>query len=55
MGLQPFGSPDAMMRSAAEAMAGNKFWFSAGPAVLGLMIHMMTGAMFGIGFAFFAH
>lgn len=49
-----FGSPDAMMRSAMEAMAGNKFWFSAGPAVLGLLIHMMTGAMFGIGFALLA-
>ena len=49
-----FGSPDAMMRSAAEAMAGNKFWFSAGPAALGLLIHMMTGAMFGIGFALLA-
>ena len=49
-----FGSPDAMMRSGMEAMAGNRFWFSAGPAVLGLLIHMMTGAMFGIGFAFLA-
>ena len=49
-----FGSPDAMMRSGMEAMAGNEFWFSAGPAVLGLLIHMMTGAMFGIGFAFLA-
>ena len=49
-----FGSPDAMMRSAAEAMAGNRFWFSAGPAVLGLLIHVVTGAMFGIGFAFLA-
>ena len=49
-----FGSPDAMMRSATEAMTGNKFWFSAGPAVLGLLIHMLTGAMFGIGFAFLA-
>jgi len=49
-----FGSPDAMMRSGMEAMAGNKFWFSAGPAALGLLIHMMTGAMFGIGFALLA-
>ena len=49
-----FGSPDAMMRSGMEAMAGHKFWFSAGPAVLGLLIHLMTGAMFGIGFAFLA-
>ena len=49
-----FGSPDAMMRSVAEAMAGNRFWFSAGPAALGLLIHMMTGAMFGVGFALLA-
>ena len=49
-----FGSPDAMMRSAMEAAAGNRFWFSVGPAVLGLLIHMATGAMFGIGFAFLA-
>ncbi len=49
-----FGSPDAMMRSASEAMAGSKFWFSASPAVLGLLIHMVTGAMFGVGFAFIA-
>ncbi len=49
-----FGSPDAMMRSATAAMAGNRFWFSAGPAALGLAIHMMTGAMFGVGFALLA-
>jgi hypothetical protein len=49
-----FGSPDAMMRSVAASMAGNRFWFSAGPAALGMWIHMMTGAMFGIGFAFLA-
>lgn len=48
------GSSDAMMRSSMEAIAGSKFWFSAGPAVLGLSIHMMTGALFGIGFAFLA-
>ena len=49
-----FGSPDAMIRSGAEAMTGNKFWFSVGPAVAGLAIHMMTSAMFGVGFAFLA-
>ena len=49
-----FESPDAMMRSVAEAMSGTRFWFSAGPAALGLLIHMMTGAMFGIGFAVLA-
>ena len=43
-----------MMRSGMEAMAGNKLWFSAGPAVWGVLIHMVTGAMFGIGFAFLA-
>ncbi len=45
------GSPDAMVRSIAEAMSGNRFWFSGGAALLGLLIHMITGAMFGIGFA----
>ncbi len=49
-----FGSPEAMMRSVAEAMAANRFWFTGGPAVLGLLIHMTTGAMCGIGFAFLA-
>ena len=49
-----FGSPEAMMRSANEAMSGNKFWFAAGPAALGLLIHMVMGAMLGIGFAFLA-
>jgi len=49
-----FGSPDAMMRSVEEAMAGHRFWFDAGPAALGLVIHMVTGAMFGIGFVLLA-
>lgn len=45
-----FGSPDAMMRSVEGAMAGHRFWFDAGPAALGLVIHMVSGAMFGVGF-----
>ncbi len=49
-----FGSPAAMMRSVSEAMTGNRFWFTAGPAALGLLIHMMTAAMFGIGFVLVA-
>ena len=49
-----FGSPDAMMRSVAEAMDGSRFWFDLGPAALGMVIHMMTGAMFGMGFALLA-
>ena len=48
------GSLDPMMRSVSEAMTGNRLWFTAGPAALGLLIHMMTGAMFGIGFVFLA-
>lgn len=46
-----FGSPNPMMRSAEQAMADHRFWFDAGPAVLGLAIHMVTGAMFGMTFA----
>ncbi len=44
------GSPDAMMTSVNQAMAGHHFWFAAGPAVLGLMIHMVTGAAYGMVF-----
>ncbi len=36
------------MTSVARAMAGDKFWFAGGLALLGLVIHMMTGAMFGL-------
>ena len=44
------GSPDAMMMSVSQAMAGHHFWFAAGPALLGLMIHMVTGAAYGVVF-----
>ena len=40
-----------MMTSLGEAMAGNRFWFAAGPAFVGLMIHMVTGAAYGMVFA----
>jgi len=43
-------SPDAMMTSVSQAMAGHHFWFTAGPALLGLMIHMVTGAAYGMVF-----
>lgn len=49
-----FGSPKSMMTSIGEAMAGNKFWFAAGPAFVGLMIHMVTGAAYGMVFALVA-
>ena len=44
------GSPMAMMTSMHEAMAGHSFWFSPGAAILGLLIHMMTGAAYGVVF-----
>jgi hypothetical protein len=45
-----FGSPDSMMRSVAEAISGHRVWFTAAPAAAGLLIHMVTGALFGIAF-----
>ena len=39
-----------MMHSAMAAAAGSTFTFSAGPALLGLMLHMMVGAGFGAVF-----
>ncbi len=49
-----FGSPDAMMRSVAEAADGSRFWLAGGPALSGLAIHMVTSAMFGVAFALLA-
>ena len=49
-----FGSSKSMMTSIGEAMAGNRFWFAAGPAFVGLMIHMVTGAAYGMVFALVA-
>ena len=48
------GSPDAMMASVSQAMTGHHFWFTAGPAVLGLVIHMVTGAAYGMVFVLIA-
>ncbi len=45
-----WASPDPMMTSMQEAMAGNDFQISAGTAVLGTLIHLMTGAAYGAGF-----
>lgn len=46
-----WASQDSMTASMKDAMTGNDFHFVLGTAVLGAMIHMMTGAMFGAGFA----
>jgi hypothetical protein len=45
-----WAAPDAMMTSMEAAMGGNDFRISAGTAVLGAVIHMMTGAMYGAMF-----
>jgi hypothetical protein len=44
-------APDAMMASMEDAMGGGGFHFDAGPAVVGLVIHMITGAAYGALFA----
>jgi len=47
-------SPKAMMISVQQAMDGHRFWFTPGAALAGLMVHMVTGAMFGVAFAVIA-
>ena len=42
-----FISQDAMMASMNGAITGSAFHFEFGPAALGAMVHMMTGAMYG--------
>lgn len=43
-------APDSMMDSMMAASAGTTFTFVAGPALVGLMIHMMVGAAYGAVF-----
>ena len=45
------GSPASMMTSMQETMFGHSSWFTPGAAVVGLVIHMMTGAAYGMMFA----
>lgn len=45
-----FLSPKTMMQSMQAAAGGDAFTFSAGPAIVGLLIHMVTGAMAGAVF-----
>lgn len=47
-----FIDPTAMETSMEQAMGGDLYYFSAGPAVLGMVIHMMTAIAFGVIFAF---
>jgi hypothetical protein len=43
-------APDAMMRSMEAGMAGDTFAISVGPALLGLALHLVTGAFWGAVF-----
>ncbi len=43
--------PMTMMTSMQQAMAGESFYFAFGPAVVGALVHMMVGVMYGIVFA----
>lgn len=49
-----FTSPEHMMTSMESAMAGSSFKIVAGPALLGAVIHMMTGALYGATFGLIA-
>ena len=49
-----FLSPADMMSSMESAMGGSNFEFFAGPAILGALIHMMVGAMYGVTFGILA-
>ena len=49
-----FISPTAMNTAMDHAMMGHNFYFAVGPAILGAIIHMMTGLMFGAIFGVIA-
>jgi hypothetical protein len=49
-----FIDPSTMMASMQQAMAGSNFYFAFGPAVVGAIVHMMVGAMYGVGLAVIA-
>ncbi len=44
-------APSPMMTSMQHAMSGSVFYFTAGPALVGAVVHMMVGATYGIIFA----
>lgn len=46
-----FIDPKAMETSMKHAMTGDLFYFSAGPALLGLGVHMAVAVLFGLIFA----
>jgi hypothetical protein len=46
-----FIEPTAMETSMQQAMGGDLYYFSAGPAIVGLVVHMMVAIAFGLIFA----
>lgn len=44
-------SPSTLMTSMQHAATGSAFYLAVGPAALGLIIHMMVGAMYAVPFA----
>jgi hypothetical protein len=46
-----FTAPTALTASMAQAMAGHNFSFTAGPALVGMIVHLATGAGAGAAFA----
>jgi len=42
-----FGSPEAMTTSMERAADGDAYYFTLGPALLGMVVHFMTGAIAG--------
>ncbi len=49
-----FSAPEPMMTSMQQAMQGNDFYFTFGPAVLGMMVHLTTGLIYGVVFGLLA-
>lgn len=49
-----FISPTAFMTSMQQAMAGHNFSFAAGPAIVGMIVHLAIGAAAGAVFAVIA-
>ena len=45
-----FISPEAMMTSMERAETGDSYYFTVGPAVAGMIVHLMTGAATGAVF-----
>ncbi|MGH2789312.1 MAG: hypothetical protein ACRDJV_15665 [Actinomycetota bacterium] len=46
-----FIDPKPMMTSMQHAMEGQNFYFTFGPAVLGMAVHLATGLVYGVVFA----